>query len=54
VWDCIVSDGREWHYVRVLGPDLDPCPNLSAADDAAAVKRLAVTLRGLLTPAIRG
>ncbi len=24
VWRCIVSDGREWHYVRVLGHELGP------------------------------
>jgi hypothetical protein len=19
-WDCVVTDGRQWHYIRVLGP----------------------------------
>jgi hypothetical protein len=44
VWDCIVSDGREWHYIRVLGPDLGPYPNLSGEDVEQAVERFAETL----------
>jgi hypothetical protein len=27
-WDCVVTDGREWHYIRVLGPDLGQFPPL--------------------------
>ena len=29
VWECIVSDGRERHYVRVVGVDLPPFPSIS-------------------------
>src|SRR5438552_17240746 len=24
VWDRIITDRREWHYIRVLGPELGP------------------------------
>jgi hypothetical protein len=44
VWECIVSDGDEWHYVRVLGPDLGPFPNLSSEDVEHAIERFAATL----------
>jgi hypothetical protein len=44
VWDCIVTDGREWHFVRVLGSDLGPYPDLSAEDVEEGIERLAATL----------
>jgi hypothetical protein len=44
IWDCIVTDGREWHYVRVLGVDVGPYPNLSSEDVERAIERFAVTL----------
>ena len=44
VWDCVVSDGREWHYIRVVGPDVGPYPNLSAEDVEQAIERYAATL----------
>jgi hypothetical protein len=44
VWDCIVSDGSEWHYVRVLGVDLGPYPSLSAEDVEQGIERFAGTL----------
>ena len=44
VWDCIVTDGNEWHYVRVLGPDLGPFPNISAEDVEHGIERFAATL----------
>jgi hypothetical protein len=44
VWDCIVSDGSEWHYVRVLGVDLGPYPSLSAEDVEQSIERFAGTL----------
>jgi hypothetical protein len=44
VWDVIVTDGDEWHYVRVLSPDLGPYPNLSPEDIEQAIERFAATL----------
>lgn len=44
VWDCIVTDGREWHFVRVLGRDLGPRPSLSAEEVEAGIERFATTL----------
>ena len=44
VWECIVTDGHEWHYVRVVGPDLGPFPNLSAEDIEQGIERFAATL----------
>ena len=43
-WDCVVTDGREWHYVRVLGPDLGPFPPLSNEDIESGIGRFAATL----------
>jgi hypothetical protein len=38
MWDCIVTDTHEWHYVRVLGTDLTPFPSISpqAVEDGIA------------------
>jgi hypothetical protein len=44
VWDCIVTDRSEWHYVRVLGLDLGPFPSLSSEDVEMGVERFAATL----------
>jgi hypothetical protein len=43
-WEVIVSDGHEWHFVRVLGVDLGPYPNLSSEDVERAIERFADTL----------
>jgi hypothetical protein len=44
IWDCIVVDGREWHYVRVIGSDLGPYPGLSPEDVEGGIERFAATL----------
>lgn len=44
IWDCIVNDGHEWHYVRVLSCDLGPFPNLASEDIEGAIERFARTL----------
>ena len=44
VWECIVTDGWEWHYVRVLGVDLPPFPNVSAERVEEGIERFAATL----------
>jgi hypothetical protein len=44
VWECIVSDGAEWHFIRVLGVDLSPSPDLSSEDIEQGIERFAATL----------
>jgi hypothetical protein len=44
VWECIVTDGREWHYVLVAGSDLGPYPDLSPEDVEQGIERFAATL----------
>ena len=44
VWECIVTDGQEWHYVRVLGVDLPPFPNISVEQVEEGIARFAATL----------
>ena len=43
-WDCVVTDGRQWHYIRVIGPDLGPFAALSNEDIEAGIDRFAATL----------
>lgn len=44
VWECVVTDGREWHFVRVLGTGAGPFPNISAEDVEQGIQRFAATL----------
>jgi hypothetical protein len=44
VWECIVTDGREWHYARVVGIDLPPFPNISTEQVEEGIERFAATL----------
>jgi hypothetical protein len=44
IWECIVTDGRESHYVLVVGSDLGPYPDLSAEDVEQGIERFAATL----------
>jgi hypothetical protein len=44
IWDCVVTDGREWHYLRVIGSELGPYPQLSSEDVEQGIERFAVTL----------
>jgi hypothetical protein len=44
VWECIVTDGQEWHYVRVVGVDLPPFPNISTERVEEGIERFAATL----------
>ena len=44
VWDCIVTDGHEWHYIRVIGRGLGPFPNISSDYVEEGVMRFAATL----------
>lgn len=44
VWECIVTDNQEWHYVRVVGVDLPPFPNISSERVEEGIERFAATL----------
>ena len=44
VWECVVTDAREWHYVRVVGVDLPPFPNISSERIEEGIERFAATL----------
>jgi hypothetical protein len=44
VWDVIVRDAQEWHYVRVLGSDLGPFPNISTENIEQEIERFAASL----------
>ncbi|MBV8219141.1 MAG: hypothetical protein JO325_11805 [Solirubrobacterales bacterium] len=43
-WDCIVSDGQEWHFIRVLGVDLDPTADLPTEQIEQGIERFAAAL----------
>lgn len=43
-WDCLATDRHEWHYLRVLGVDLGPFPNLSPHRIEEGIERFAGTL----------
>jgi hypothetical protein len=42
-WQCIVTDGRDWHYITVLGP-FGSNPALSPGDIEHGVEGFAATL----------
>jgi hypothetical protein len=44
IWDCVVSDGRAWHYIRVEGAELGPFPNISSEDIEEGIIAFAATL----------
>ena len=43
-WECIISDGEEWHFIRVLGVDLGSFPDLMGEDIEQGIARFAATL----------
>jgi hypothetical protein len=44
VRECIVTDGREWHYVEVIGTDASLSADVPPEAVEAAVERFAETL----------
>jgi hypothetical protein len=44
IWNCVVSDDGEWHYIRVESTALGPFPNISSEDIEEGVIRFAATL----------
>jgi hypothetical protein len=43
-WECIVSDGGEWHFIQVLGVDLGPSHDLGTEDVEQGIEAFAATL----------
>jgi hypothetical protein len=43
-WVCVVTDGRDWRYIHVLGTDVGPFPNISAEAVERGIERFAATL----------
>ncbi len=43
-WDCIVSDGEAWHFIRVLGAGFSSFPGLASEDIERGIERFASTL----------
>ena len=44
IWNCVVSDGGEWHYIRVESTELGPFPNISTEDIEEGIIRFAARL----------
>ena len=44
VWECIVTDGRDWRYIRVVGSDLGQFPDISVEVIESGIERFAGTL----------
>jgi hypothetical protein len=43
-WECVVSNGHEWHYVQVLGRDLGRFQLLAAPEIERGIERFAARL----------
>jgi hypothetical protein len=43
-WECIVSDGQEWHFIRVLGVELAPAEELPIDEIERGIERFAGAL----------
>ncbi|MGO9890261.1 MAG: hypothetical protein ACLP0L_20500 [Solirubrobacteraceae bacterium] len=43
-WECIISDGNQWHFIRVVGVDLSPAPGLGTEDIEHGIEAFAATL----------
>jgi hypothetical protein len=43
-WECIISDGKQWHFIQVLGVDLGPTAGLASEDVEQGIQAFAATL----------
>ena len=44
VWECVIGDGRQWHYIRVAGTQLGAFPSVVNEDIEQGVEQFAATL----------
>lgn len=44
VWECMVSDGQEWHYIEVIGTDVVGFEELENDEIERGIDRFAATL----------
>jgi hypothetical protein len=44
VWECVVSDGHEWHHIEVIGTDVVGFEELENDDIEQGIDRFAATL----------
>jgi hypothetical protein len=44
VWECVVTDAREWHYIEVIGTDIGGFEELESDDIEQGIDRFAATL----------
>jgi hypothetical protein len=44
VWECVVSDGQEWHYIEVIGTDVVGFEELQNDEIERGIDRFAATL----------
>jgi hypothetical protein len=44
VWECIISDGTEWHYVEVVGAGIGEFSELPEDEIEAGIERFAAGL----------
>jgi hypothetical protein len=45
VWECVVTDQQEWHYIEVIGTDVTGFEELDPEDVEHGIDRFAATLR---------
>ncbi len=43
-WECIISDGSQWHFIEVVGVDLGPTTGLATEDVEQGIEAFAATL----------
>jgi hypothetical protein len=43
-WECIVTDGKEWHFIEVIGVDLGAFPDVGTNEIEQGIERFAATL----------
>jgi hypothetical protein len=44
VWECVVSDGQEWHHIEVIGTDVVGFEELENDEIERGIDRFAATL----------
>lgn len=43
-WECLVSDGHKWHYIRLIGDKVGQYPNISPVDVEEGISQFAESL----------